>query len=78
MSMNRTTAKRLVVCIKNDGYAASLERRKIYATLRDAGAEAHGLLRVIDEPGEDYLYPEKFFRPVELPQPVKRAVLAAA
>lgn len=78
MSMNRTAANRLAVCIKNDGYPASLEKRKIYVVLPDAGAEAHRLLRVIDESGEDYLYPEKFFRPVELPQPVKRAVLAAA
>jgi hypothetical protein len=78
MSMNRTTAKQLVVCIENEDYAASLEKRKIYLTLRDQRAEAHGLLRVIDESGEDYLYPKRFFRPIELPQTVKRAVLAAA
>jgi hypothetical protein len=78
MSMNRTTAKQLVVCIENEDYAASLEKRKIYLTLRDQRAEAHGLLRVIDESGEDYLYPKSFFRPIELPQTVKRAVLAAA
>jgi len=78
MSMNRTAAKQLVVCIENDGYPASLEKRKIYVALRDEAAEKHGLLRVIDESGDDYLYPKRFFRPIDLPQTVKRAVLAAA
>jgi hypothetical protein len=78
MSMNRVTAKQLVVCIENDGYPASLEKRKIYVALRDNAAGKHGLLRVIDESGDDYLYPKSFFRPIDLPQPVKRAVLAAA
>jgi hypothetical protein len=50
-------AKQLVVCIDNKGYAASLEKRKIYITLRDTEAEKHGLLRIVDESGEDYLYP---------------------
>jgi hypothetical protein len=44
---------------------------------RDQSAEKHGLLRVVDESGEDYLYPKSFFRPIALPQPVKKAVLAA-
>lgn len=76
--MTRSTAKRLVVCIENADYAASLEKRKIYVALRDLSAEAHGLLRIVDESGEDYLYPKNFFRPIELPQTVKRAVLSAA
>jgi hypothetical protein len=63
---------------RNEGYPASLERRKIYVALRDQAAEKHGLLRVIDESGTDYLYPEDFFRLIELPQAVKRAVLAGA
>lgn len=78
MSMARAAAKQLAVCIENEGYPASLERRKIYVALRDQAAEKHGLLRVIDESGTDYLYPEDFFRLIELPQAVKRAVLAAA
>lgn len=78
MTMNRTAAKQLVVCIENDGYPASLEKRKIYVALRDNAAGKHGLLRVIDESGDDYLYPRKFFQPIDLPQTVKRAVLAAA
>ena len=69
--------KQLVVCIDNEGYATSLEKRKIYIALRDAAAEKHGLLRIVDESGEDYLYPKRSFRPIALPQAVKRAVLAA-
>ena len=76
--MARHQSKRLVVCIDNEGYPASLEKRKIYVALADVGAEKRGLLRIIDESGEDYLYPKAFFRSIALPQAVKRAVLAAA
>ncbi len=72
------TAKRLVVCVKNEGYDVSLERRKLYVAIVDPVAEKHGQLRVVDESGEDYLYPREFFVPVELPQSVRRAVLLAA
>jgi hypothetical protein len=75
--MARTPAKQFFVCIDNDGYAASLERRKIYLGWRDAEAEKHRLLRIIDESGDDYLYPKAFFPPIALPQVVKRAALAA-
>jgi hypothetical protein len=71
-------AKQFVVCIDNEGYEASLEKRKIYVALRDLAAEKHDLLRVIDESGEDYLYPKTFFREIELPLAVRKAVLAAA
>jgi hypothetical protein len=73
----KTTAKQFVVCLKNKGHEVSLERRKIYQTLPDPQAAKHGLVRVIDESGEDYLYPRSFFAPIELPQPIRRAVLAA-
>ena len=76
--MAKTQTKQLVVCVNNEGYPVSLERRKIYVALRDAAAEKHGLLRIVDESGEDYLYPKAFFRAIALPQSVKRAVLAAA
>ena len=76
--MARQQSKQLVVCINNQGYPASLERRKIYLSLRDAVAEKQGLIRVVDESGEDYLYPNTLFRSIALPQAVKRAVLAAA
>ncbi len=70
--------RQLVVCVGNAGYSASLEKRKIYVALRDATAEKHGLLRIVDESGAGYLYPKTFFRSIALPQAVKRAVLAAA
>jgi len=73
----RTTAKEFAVCLKNRGYEVSLERRKIYQVLPDPEAAKHNQLRVIDESGEDYLYPQSFFAPIELPQPIRRAVLAA-
>ncbi|HVP83892.1 MAG TPA: hypothetical protein VMS78_04130 [Rhizomicrobium sp.] len=75
--MSRSPVKYLVVCIDNSDYAVSLETRKIYVALRDQKAEATGLLRVIDESGEDYLYPKNLFRPIALPETIKKAVLAA-
>ena len=75
--MTKTQAKQLVVCIENEGYAVSLEKRKIYVALRDAAAEKQDMLRIVDESGEDYLYPKALFRAIALPQAVKRAVLAA-
>ncbi len=68
---------RFVVCIDNRGFAASLEPRKIYRAVPDPTAENHGLMRVIDESGEDYLFPEKCFMALELPPPVARAIVAA-
>ena len=70
--------KRLVICVHNEGYEASLERRKIYVALPDARAEKLGQIRVIDESGEDYLFPKDAFLEVSLPQSVRRAVLLAA
>ncbi len=66
------------VCISNEGYPASLELRKIYQVLQDAKAAQHKLVRVIDESGEDYLYPERFFVPIELPQAAEDAFVQAA
>lgn len=57
-----------VLCIKNDSYEASLELRKIYLVVKDAGTRSKGLIRVIDESGEDYLYPVDFFVPIEVPE----------
>jgi len=74
----KASGKRFVVCLKNKGYEVSLERRKIYQVLPDAQAAKHRQVRVIDESGEDYLYPQHFFASIELPQPIRRAVLAAA
>lgn len=76
--MVKPRAKQLFVCIDNDGYLASLEKRKIYVALRDSDADEHGLLRIIDKSGDDYLYPKALFRLIELPETVRKAVLAAA
>ena len=76
--MAKLTSKQLVVCVNNDGYPASLERRKLYVMLSDPAAEKNGLLRIVDESGDDYLYPKVLFRSVALPEAIKRAVLAAA
>jgi len=69
--------KQLVICLDNADYEASLERRKIYVAIADAVADEHGMLRVIDESGEDYLYPKARFVIAELPQATRRAVLGA-
>jgi hypothetical protein len=69
---------RLVLCIRNDGYPASIEPRKVYKALPDAKAGADGLIRVIDESGEDYLYPAKFFAPIRLATAVQRDLLKSA
>lgn len=66
-----------VVCVDNDG-CEDLEVRKIYQVLPDKAAAADGLLRVVDESGEDYLYPAKLFLQIELPQAIERALLPAA
>ena len=58
---------RAVLCVANDGNEVSLQRWKIYPSLRDDDARTEGLLRVIDESGEDYLFPEENFIPIDLP-----------
>jgi len=68
--------KRFVICVRNEGYEVSLERRKLYEVVSDPASAQHRLLRVIDESGEDYLYPEDFFLPIGLPKPVEKALLA--
>jgi hypothetical protein len=75
--MAKAPPKQLVVCVENDDYPASLEKRKIYVALPDRTAEKRGFIRIVDESGDDYLYPKALFRPIALPLAVKRAVLAA-
>lgn len=58
---------RFAVCVCNDGYPAALELHRIYRMLPDAPGARHGLLRIIDESGEAYLYPEEYFLPVDVP-----------
>jgi hypothetical protein len=73
-----SSAKSCVLCIRNDGYPASLLVRRLYVHVPDRAAAARGLVRVIDESGEDYLYPTALFVPMALPRPVSRAIQNAA
>ena len=66
------------VCLRNAGFAASLEVRKLYPFFHDPDAEANGLIRVVDESGEDYLYPSRLFRKLTLPRDVQRALRMAS
>jgi hypothetical protein len=70
--MPRST-RRYVICVRNGTYRASLQPRKVYRVLKDASAEAHSLLRVVDESGEDYLFPAALFVPIELPEKARPA-----
>ena len=63
--------KHFIICVENHGYEASLEIRKVYEVLLDRTAEKHDQIRVIDESGEDYLYPANYFAPVRLPSATK-------
>ena len=72
------SASRLVICVDNKGYKASLEKRKIYVALSDAIALKHGQVRVIDESGEDYLFPKSLFLPITVPASLRKAILKAA
>ena len=60
--------RRYELCVRNNGYPVSLEIRKVYETLPDPRGEQHGLMHVIDESVEDYLYPREFFIPIALPK----------
>jgi hypothetical protein len=74
----KRTDPRFVVCVKNKDYAASLELRKLYQVVSDETAAKVRQIRVIDESGEDYLYPEEYFVAVQLPEAAERAVRRAA
>ncbi len=78
MAVKKKAARRFAVCVKNEGYEAALERNKIYVLVPDRDAEADGDVRVVDESGEDYLYPSAWFIAVELPKAVEVALLKAS
>ncbi len=67
-----------VVCVRNDGYEASLERNKIYPIVPDLDAERDGDLRIVDESGEDYLFSADRFVAIEVPAAVRASLLRAA
>lgn len=70
--------QKFVVCINNAGYKASLELRKLYESRPDAKAAKSGFMRVVDESGDDYLYPKSLFETVDLRVPVEEKVRLAA
>lgn len=69
----RRRAKQFLLCVRNEG-CDDLELRKLYPQLADVKAAASGYVRVVDETGEDYLYPARLFVAVELTTAAKRAV----
>lgn len=71
---SKTQRHRFAVCVDNDDYEASLELCKLYRLLPDRRGEEVGLIRVVDESGEDYLYPREMFVPVELPAATSRLI----
>jgi hypothetical protein len=67
-----------LLCIKNVDYSASLEVRKVYQAIPDEAAAARHFVRIIDELGEDYLYPDSYFVPIELPRGAARVFIQAS
>lgn len=78
MKEQKKVAVQFAVCVNNEDYPASLELHKICRILPDEDAAVDGDLRVIDESGEDYLYPADYFVLIELPQAVEKSLLRAA
>src|ERR1017187_1354736 len=78
MRTRRPKTDGYAVCLRNRGFAASLDVRKLYPILNDPEAEANDLVRVIDESGEDYLYPARLFQRLTLPVELQRALRLAS
>jgi len=70
--MNDTTNPQAVICVANEGNEVSLQLWRIYKTIRDDDARSEGLVRVVDDSGEDYLFPEENFAPIELPKEIRK------
>jgi hypothetical protein len=66
-----------VLCVRNRGYRASLERRKVYRQIADAWAHRHDLVRIVDESGKDYLYPRNYFVSIPIPKAARTALRLA-
>lgn len=76
--MRRTQSEpQFVLCIRNEG-AEDLELRKVYQLLEDEPAAKDGYVRIIDESGEDYLYPAEYFIRLELPEAAVSALKLTA
>jgi len=70
--------QKFLLCVDNEDYEASLEARKLYETIPDKEAERHNQVRIIDESGENYLYPSRFFASVRLSMQTKNKILKKA
>ena len=75
MKESKQNSSEFVVCINNSDYPASLELHKIYRIIEDKDAAQEGDIRIVDESGEDYLYPSSYFVPIRVPQPVEKSLL---
>lgn len=69
---------KFAICVKNEGYPASLQLWKVYRVLPDEKAAGRKLIRIVDESGEDYLFSASYFVPVELPKAAQTALLAVS
>jgi hypothetical protein len=71
-----TMPSNFVICISNEGYEASLEKGKVYQLKDDRLSEKRNFIRIIDESGEDYLFPKEYFVAIQLPKAVQEALVA--
>ena len=78
MKTKKTVSPHFAVCIRNTGYPSSLELHKIYRVIQDDDAAEDGDIRVVDESGEDYLYPSAWFAELKLPQVIQESILQVA
>lgn len=77
MNRRKNSGSHFAICLNNDGYRASLEVGKLYRVVPDKEAENHGLIRVVDESGEDYAFAADRFHQLEVPRTVERTLLSA-
>ena len=78
MQESKHNSSEFVVCINNSDYPVALELHKIYRVIVDNDAMDEGDIRIIDESGEDYLYPSSYFVPIQVPQIVEKSLLQAS
>ena len=75
---NQNKTVRFVICINNGGYVDDLKVRTVYRLLPDESAAKSNYIRIIDETGEDYLYPADLFANIELPRELEKVLLTAS
>jgi hypothetical protein len=77
MAISPGVETRFAICVCNEGYPAALELHRIYRVLPDPQAEGYGLVRIVDESGDGYLYPKEFFQAVDLSAAAREELLRA-